>query len=144
MHKSGGHAQHRCDAEQVNRIEVDKNIRTALDGKDELFGMKLTPSMKKDTYSDITTKNFLNSIFYDKKGEVNYNGMVEAAFLIKNIKNIMKSNMTKYTNKGIEGVLNEVSNPVVRRNGEYAAPKEKKETTDLGDYMSALKKHGPQ
>lgn len=127
----------------AKRAKTDENIRRSLDAKKEMFGMKLTPSMRKEVYEDITGNNFLNSIFYDKNGQVNHDGMVEAAFLLKNIKGIMKANMTKYVNKGREEIIESVTNPQVRRREELPTPT-KKETSPIGDLMADLMKRGPQ
>jgi hypothetical protein len=45
--------------------------------------------------------------------------MVEMAFLHKNIKEIMKHNVTKYTNQGRKEIMDEVSNPSRRANGQF-------------------------
>lgn len=122
----------------------DTGVRSALDQQGELFGMKLTPALKKEIYDSITTQDFMNSIFYTKDGKVNHGNIIKTAFLTKNINKIMKANMTKYVNQGKGEVLAEASNPKTKTtSGDFAQP-QKVTTTPLGDYMSSLKKHGPQ
>lgn len=101
------------------KYETDLGLRSAIDNTNELYGMQLTPSKKRDLFDSITSRNFLNEIFYNKDGSVNFKGMVEMAFLHKNIKEIMKHNVTKYTNQGRKEIMDEVSNPSRRANGQF-------------------------
>ena len=69
--------------------------------------------------------------------------MVENAYLLKNIKEIMKVNVSNAMNTGKKQVFDEATNPQVKRpNGQFPAPT-KNETTALGDYMQSLQKSGP-
>ena len=125
------------------KARVDADIRGALDGTKELFGMKITPGVKKDLYNNITTQVFMNKIFYKKDGTLNPEGIVKAAFLIDNIKDIMKHNMTTYVNQGKGEILREASNPKLSSNGQYAAPTEKKSVHPVEGFMNHLKQGGP-
>ena len=125
------------------KAKVDADIRGALDGTKELFGMKVTPGVKKDLYNNITTQGFMNKIFYKKDGSLNPEGIVKAAFLIDNINDIMKHNMTKYVNQGKGEVFREASNPKLSSNGQYAAPAEKKSVHPVEGFINHLKQGGP-
>ena len=111
----------RQEAER-KRYETDLALRGAIDRTNELYGMKLTGQDKKEIFDDVTTKNFLNSIFYKKDGSINHDKIVEAAFLMKNAKKIVKTAITKAMNQGKAEILNEVSNPNLRGNGQFAQP----------------------
>jgi hypothetical protein len=128
----------------AKKQKLDNSIKESLDKTDSLYGVKLTPSKRKDMFNDITSQNFLNSIFFDKDGNVNPKGMVEAAFLIKNIKEIMNVNMTKFKNQGVKEVLNERTNTKLRTNGNMANPKIEEKGSPLDGLMANLKQNGPQ
>lgn len=125
------------------KIETDSKIRSSIDKADSMYGVKLTSSKKKDLYNQLTTGDFLKNLFY-KDGKVDHQNMVENAYLLTNINEIMKVNISRATNKGKAEVFNEASNPSVKNvNGQFVAPT-KKETTAFGDYMNSLKTGGPQ
>lgn len=135
-------AQIQRDAAE-KKAKVDADIRGALDSTSEMYGVKVTPGMKKDLYNNVTTQGFMNSIFYNKDGSFNPKGVVEAAFLIGNIKDIMKHNMTKYVNQGKGEVFREASNPKLSNNGQYVAPTEKAVVHPVDGFIDSLKQGGP-
>jgi len=125
------------------RIDTDAKIRSSLDSTDSLYGVKLTAAKKKSLYNELTTGNFMNDLFYTD-GKPDFKRMVENAYLLSNIKEIMKVNISNATNKGKKEVFDEASNPQVRsNNGQFVNPT-KKETTAFGDYFNDLKKGGPK
>lgn len=128
----------------AKKQKVDTGIREALDKTDSMYGVKLTPAKRKEIYDDITGNNFLNSIFYNKDGSVNPKGMTEVAFLVKNIKEVMKVNMTNSKNAGIKEVFKEATIPNTRPGGQMANPSAPVKSSPLGEHMDTLKKNGPQ
>lgn len=124
--------------------KLDSSIQEALNKTDSLYGVKLTPAKRKELYDDITGKNFLNSIFFDKDGNVNPKGMAEAAFLLKNIKEIMNVNMTKFKNQGVKEVFDERSNTKLRNSSGMPNPQQKENVSPLDGVMAKLKEKGPQ
>ena len=125
------------------KIDTDAKIRSSLDSIDSLYGVKLTSGKKKSLYDELTTGNFMKNLFYTD-GKPDHKRMVENAYLLSNIKEIMKVNISRATNKGKKEVFDEASNPQVRsNNGQFVAPT-KKETTAFGDYFNDLKKGGPK
>lgn len=129
---------------QAKKQKLDTSIQEALNKTDSLYGVKLTPAKRKDLYDDITGKNFLNSIFFDKSGNVNPQGMTEAAFLLKNIKEIMKVNMTRFKNQGVKEVFDERSNTKLRNNSSMPNPQQNETDSPFDGVMANLKKNGPQ
>lgn len=124
------------------RREIDQGLKAALDGTSELFGLKMTPALKRETYDDVTGKNFLNSIFHDKDGKPSPERMMKAAVVMKNINKIVQTAVTRAKNQSTGEILDEVSNPVVQRNGQMANPTLKEQPSAFQKHFSNLK--GPK
>lgn len=133
--------QIRRDAAEKRR-KTDESIRKSLDETNTLYGVKLNSAKKKELYNSLTTGDFLKELFYTD-GKPDSKKMVTNAYLLTNIKEIMKVNVSNAMNSGKKQVFDEASNPQVKRpNGQFPAPT-KKETTALGEYMQSLQKGGP-
>jgi hypothetical protein len=70
--------------------------------------------------------------------------MAEAAFLLKNIKEIMNVNMTKFKNQGVKEVFDERSNTKLRNSSGMPNPQQKENVSPLDGVMAKLKEKGPQ
>lgn len=121
------------------KTQINNSIKDALQGTNEMYGMKFNDSMKKDLYDSITSNDFINSIFYDDNGNLNPKRIVETAFLVNNIKDIVKTNINVARNQGVKQIMDEVSQPQIRQNGDYAAPKQQKPLSRLDKAMASLR-----
>lgn len=101
-----------------NKIAIDKGVKSILDDTHEVYGVKLTPAMKKEAYNDIIVKDFFKKFLQDDKGNISPKKMVEAAILLKNPKLVVKTAVNKARGAGIKEVLDEASNPVVSKKGQ--------------------------
>ena len=95
----------------------DEGVRSFLNETENLFGMKLTDSMKKNAHSKVVGENFMNS-FLDKSGNPDPAKMVKAQFVLDNISNIVKTAVSQAKNSATESLLNEVTNPQVQKGGQ--------------------------
>lgn len=121
------------------RLAIDNGVRKSLDGMTELYGLKMTPAMKREVYDDITGKNFLNSVFHDKDGNPSPEKMVKAAVAFKNLNKIVSTAVTKARNQGTEDVLDEVTNPKVTRQGEKVNLKVAEKPSEMDQHMKHLR-----
>jgi len=123
--------------------EINNQIKNTLDNVNEMYGVKLTPALKSQMYKEITSPGgLINKIFYDKNGNLNPKAIISTAFAASNMKMIMQVNMNRYMNKGKEQLLNEVSNPKTKNNGEFSNPNSKPKSA-LDGFMDHLKNSGP-
>ena len=124
------------------RRKIDNGLRTVLDETKELFGLKMTPSLKKEIYNDVTVNGTLTKMFHDNEGNPSPKKMIEMAVLHKYNKKVVQTAVTKARNQGAEDILNEVSNPIVNRNGSMANPAPKAEVSAFQNHFNSLRGKG--
>ena len=133
-------AKQRIKDEANQRAQkIDQGIRSTLDNTNEMFGLKLTPAMKREIYDDITGKNLLKTIFHDNNGNPDPGKMVKAAVALKNLNKIVSTAVTKARNSGVEEVLTEATNPRIDRSGEMVNPQVKEQPTAFDSHFAQLK-----
>jgi len=121
------------------RKTVNEGITKSLKGVDELFGMKLSNADKKKMFGKLTSdKGLVNDIFYDKKGNLDYNKMVKTAYILENFEAIVKNAITKSRNKANKEILDEVTQPNLGKKSSKVSKKATVVQTPLEKYMSGL------
>ena len=125
------------------RKSVNDGITKVLKGTSEIFGMKLSSADKKKTFGKLTSeKGIMNDVFYDKKGNLDYNKMVKTAYLLENFETIIKSAITKSRNQATKEVLDEATNVNLGKKSKKVEKKPTIERSPLESYMDGLKSRG--
>ena len=122
-----------------NKEYIDNGVKDVLKTSDNLFGLKMTPSMKKKTFENITSEKGLFSHILDKEGKLDHKKAVEADFILSNFKEIVKNALTNERNKMKAEEFKETSKPNMNtQKGSKDAPVKKKGDIQV-DALNALR-----
>lgn len=127
------------NASKQKKQMINDSIKNQIAQTDNLYGLKIDDKTKKEMYDNITSTDFINSIFYDDKGQINPKAIVETAFLVKNIKNIVKTNINLARNTATKEIFDEISQPQVKRQGTFASPTPKKPMNAMDKAYASLR-----
>lgn len=92
------------------KMQADENLRKALDSMNDVYGYKLKPSNKTEIYNDISSGKMVNSMFYNDKGELDFNKMAKNAFILKNFEKLLNYYRNNSKNEGKQEVINSINN----------------------------------
>lgn len=95
---------------QVARDEADKNLRTALDGLEDVRGFKVNGTHKKTLYDAISSGQMVQDLFYGSDGKMDYNKVAKIVFDATygdKINSFLKQRITTSTKKEL---LDKLSN----------------------------------
>jgi hypothetical protein len=119
---------------------IDNGIKEMLKTTTEMYGVKMTPKMRQDTFKSLTSdKGFIKDTFFNKDGSFNFKAMSELAFLRDNIKTIVSTNVSKARGQGVASVFNEASNANLGTNKGGKQQASAKPKSSLGSAMDALR-----
>lgn len=122
------------------RKSVNDGITKVLKGTKELYGMTISNADKKKMFGKLTSdKGLVNDIFYDKKGNLDYNKMVKTAYILSNFEQIVKSAITKSRNGATKEILDEATNVNLGKKSKKVSKKETVTRSPLESYMDGLK-----
>ena len=123
---------------------IDGGIKKQLDGISNMYGVKISSLDKKQMFNSLTSEGgLMNQIFYNKDKSLNFKGMVEAAFVLNNMKKIVKQNVMNAKNQGVKSVMNEVSNANLdQRKGTAVKPSTEAPKTAFDKHFEALLRNG--
>lgn len=118
---------------------MDNGIKDILKKSENMFGLKMTPSMKKKSFENITSEKGIFSHVLDKEGKVDHKKAVEADFILSNFKEIVKNALTNERNKMKSEEFKETSKPNMNtQKGSKDAPVKKKGDIQV-DALNALR-----
>jgi len=118
--------------------EADTMLRKTLDGTNEIAGLKLKPNHRKEVYDDISSGQLMNKLFYDDRGQLDYNKMVKNAFVLKNFDKIVSYYQTKSKNEGKKDVINSINNVDLHSSSKIPSPNAGKSASALDNWMDNL------
>jgi hypothetical protein len=108
------------------KTAMDSGIKSILQKKSDMFGLKVTPAMKKKSFDKLTSEKGLFSHIIGKDGNVDYNKAVEAEFILSNFDTIVKNALTNERNKVKGEEFKETTKPNMnQQRGSNNAPKKK-------------------
>ena len=127
--KEAGELSQRQQAEQQKIVEeVNKSLQEAYKKADKLFGMKLETADKKRHYKALTDGSLNQTMYHNEKGEFDPQRAIENAWLLErdskgelvNVKNLVKTYISRSKNEGKAEMLKEASNVDIKRNPKKA------------------------
>lgn len=122
--------------------KADQQVRSYLDQTESIAGLQITPAMKREIYDDVSDNNFFRKLFMDQNGNPDAKKIADTVFIVKNIKTIVGTAVSKARNQGVSDVLSEVSNPNVSRGGERVNLEPKKPVSAIDNAMNAMRSRG--
>lgn len=127
------------DEARKRKESMDNGIKEVLKKSDNLFGLKMTPAMKKKSFENLTSEKGLFSHILGKDGSIDHKKAVEAEFILSNFKDIVKTALTNERNKVKAEEFKETTRPNMnQQRGSTSAPK-KKEGTPLENWLDSMR-----
>lgn len=113
-------------------------LRDTLKSKSDIFGLKINDAVKDKIYSAVTGDRAMKEMFYDDKGQIDPNKVVDMYFFYKNQDKIMSlvKNRTKHETK--KEIFEKQSN-VTLKNKKPESYKSEEKKTGLDLWLSQLK-----
>jgi len=112
-----------ANAAREKKMKIDSGIRKYLDSTKSVFGLDISAGDKRKAYDSIVSGDFVKQIFNDKNGQTSPEKIVNAYMAINNISKIVKTAVTKSRNSATQELLDEVSNPNIKKNGQTVETK---------------------
>jgi hypothetical protein len=101
--------------ELQRKAENEERLRSTLNKVEDVAGFKVKPSQKDKFLKDVTEGNLTKKLFFNEKGEYDYDKMFRIAFLAENFDSIQKYYKGKVKNETTRQIINEISNPTIER-----------------------------
>jgi hypothetical protein len=112
-------------AAENKRIQEDQRLKEALKNFDKVADYAVSQEHKQKLYNDLSSGKALNRLFYDSKGDFDYNKIVKNAFIADKFEQMVSHSKNMARTEKTREVIKDLSNNTV------AEPKKEPVTPDI-------------
>ena len=129
--------QQKQHQERNRKLAMQQRLQKQLSGMNDVSGYKMRDADKQEIYQQVTSGKFMDTLFGDGNGGLDYGKVADVYFKVNNFDKITNFHKQRSANETKQNIINEMSN--VSPQGRQTHSPTGSEQDGLDSYMNEIK-----